>query len=239
MSKEQFINDTEGMVKETELFTIDYIANMIDELQIPGDIVETGVYKGCCSIYMALRMPDRTLWACDSFEGFDDPEQEIYKNPPRRKLIKQRQQPQGSISIDGTKTYCLQNCLDNFKKYGLDPESERIHIIKGYFRETLPPPGLEQISLLRMDADKYSATMETFTALYPLVVKGGFIILDDFCVNGAFTATYDFVRQQGLKIEPFAGRSTRIGNPLEPVPKWSHMNKRARLAMRGIWWRKL
>ena len=41
---------------------------------IPGDFVETGVWTGAMSIFMAASevysiFGDRKVWACDSFEG--------------------------------------------------------------------------------------------------------------------------------------------------------------------------
>ena len=55
----------------------------------------------------------------------------------------------------------------------------------GWFNETLPPRKLtNRIAFLRLDGDLYASTWDALTTLYPLVVDGGAIYIDDY---GSFT----------------------------------------------------
>ena len=71
----------------------------------------------------------------------------------------------------------LKEVQDNFKRFGL--EGERIKYLKGFVNETLPTSGIEKISLLRVDVDAYSATLDVLNNLYSKVQPGGYIIFDD------------------------------------------------------------
>ncbi|MFL5004614.1 MAG: TylF/MycF/NovP-related O-methyltransferase, partial [Microvirga sp.] len=55
---------------------------------------------------------------------------------------------------------------------------------------------VERLSVLRLDGDMYSSTIETLEALYPRVAPGGFVIVDDYILAACRQAVDDF-RAQG------------------------------------------
>jgi hypothetical protein len=164
------------------LDNIDFIAEHIAD--ISGDIVECGVWKGATLSYMATVFPTRTIWAYDSFEGVPTNKEQT-KYPDK-------------YSIRGTDwaTCCTELSADvsflhdAFVKYNV-PNPERIQIVKGWFKDTLPT-ATQQIALLRVDGDLYSSTYEVLEYLYPLVVKGGFVIFDDYCISESREAVHDY-----------------------------------------------
>ena len=59
---------------------------------------------------------------------------------------------------------------------GLTPH---VRIVPGWFHESLPPKGLRSIAMLRLDGDTFNGTYEALRRLYPLVVEGGIVYVDD------------------------------------------------------------
>ena len=59
-------------------------------------------------------------------------------------------------------------------------EDKQVEFIKGWFSESLPKANINKLSLLRLDGDLYSSTMDSLNNLYKKVSKGGFVIVDDY-----------------------------------------------------------
>lgn len=57
------------------------------------------------------------------------------------------------------------------------------------------------ISLLRLDGDMYSSTIQCLDILYDKLVIGGYIIIDDFALKGARTAVLDFRKKRKITTE--------------------------------------
>lgn len=180
--KETILKSPEGSClngNQHLLDNIDFIAEHIKD--IPGDIVECGVWKGATFSYMATVFPDRTMWAYDSFEGVPSNKDQT-KYPDRYDKHWSTCCP--VLSADVSFLY------DSFAKYEV-PNIERINIVKGWFKDTLPTVN-HPIALLRVDGDLYSSTYEVLEYLYPLVVKGGFVIFDDYCIEESRAAVWDY-----------------------------------------------
>lgn len=192
---EELINDLiENKITmiEKELY-LTCLRNHDKITSLEGDIVECGVWRGGYSIFLSYLFSDKNIWVCDSFEGFQPPDQGKYK------YDKERHTPNmphsfGSIGVS------LEEVKNNFKVYGLENDP-RIKYLKGFVKDTLPTSGIEKISLLRVDVDAYSATLEVLDELYPKVVKGGFIIFDDAPLYEASTAMRDYFIRENIEFE--------------------------------------
>jgi O-methyltransferase len=159
--------------------------------QVPGDIVEAGVWRGGACIFVqgvltAHGATDRTIWLADSFAGLPAPDAETYP-------------------ADAGDTHYLREALavdvetvrDNFERYGL--WGDNLRFLVGWFRDTLPDAPIDRISVLRCDGDLYQSTMETLESLEPKVSDGGFVIVDDYgAVPACRQATDDYRRAQGI-----------------------------------------
>ena len=60
----------------------------------------------------------------------------------------------------------------------------KARVVEGWFKDTLPPRGLRRVALLRLDGDLYSSTVDAIEPLYPLVVPGGVVYVDDYGAYG-------------------------------------------------------
>lgn len=140
--------------------------------EVPGDFVETGVWRGGATILMrgvleALGDPDRSVWVADSFEGLPVPDAEKY--PADEGLDWSHV---GVLKVDADAVRA------NFARYDL--LDDRVRFLEGWFCDTLPSSGIDQIAVLRLDGDLYQSTMDALDALEPRVSPGGFVVVDDY-----------------------------------------------------------
>jgi len=151
---------------------------------IPGDLIETGVWRGGACIFMravlaAYGITDRRVFVADSFQGLPKPDEDKY---PADKGDKLHAEPVLAVSREAVE--------ENFRKYGL--LDDQVIFIKGWFRDSLPKANIKKLSVLRLDGDMYGSTIEVLNTLYPLLEKGGFCIIDDYALMPCKRAVDDF-----------------------------------------------
>jgi O-methyltransferase len=158
---------------------------------VPGDLIETGVWRGGATIFMraileAHGVRDRRVWAADSFAGLPPPDAAKYPADANDKH--HRLKP---LAVT------LQDVKGNFEKYGL--LDGQVCFLKGWFKDTLPNAPIKQLSVVRLDGDMYESTMDGLTNLYPKLSIGGFVIVDDFgAVAGCRQAVEDYRKKNGI-----------------------------------------
>jgi hypothetical protein len=139
---------------------------------VPGDLMETGVWRGGASILMravlkASGVTDRRVWLADSFEGLPPPDPAKYPHDANLTLNLYKEL---AVSLEEVQT--------NFRRYNL--LDDQVRFLKGWFRDTLPSAPVEHLAVLRLDGDLYESTMDALSALYPKVSPGGYVIVDDY-----------------------------------------------------------
>lgn len=161
---------------------------------VPGDFIETGVWRGGATIFMraflkAYNIADRQVWVADSFEGLPKPNISIYPEDTNFDLSNVQ-----FLSIS------LEQVKKNFLKYNL--LDNQVKFLKGWFKDTLPNAPIGQIALLRLDGDLYESTMDSLINLYPKVSLGGYIIIDDYgAVPPSATAVHTFRKSNHITDE--------------------------------------
>ena len=160
----------------------------IIEKKVPGDLIETGVWRGGAVIFMRGVLnafgDTRTVWAADSFEGLPAPDM----RHPKDAGAKWHLRPELDVSLEQVKEYA--------RRYDL---LEGIEFLKGWFKDTLPGAPIEKLALARLDGDMYGSTMDALTALYDRVSPNGFLIVDDyFGVSACKAAVDDFRLERGI-----------------------------------------
>src|SRR5207249_3161828 len=157
---------------------------------VPGDFIETGVWRGGTVIFMhamlrVLGVTDRLVWAADSFGG-----------------SREETGVSGGWSYSHTESLrvSLEQVMANFERFGL--LADRVRFLKGCLCNTLPKAPIEKLALLRLDGDLYHSTMDALTNLYGKVSKGGYVIVDDYLGWPACRkAVHDFLGSRGLRPE--------------------------------------
>lgn len=148
---------------------------------IPGDFVECGVYKGGSAMLMALTLihfkhTDRKIYLYDTFEGMSEPtENDVdFSGNSAKKLLNKSEREKDIIWCYGP--------LDEVKKNMLSTgyDSEKIIFTKGKVEDTIPFVLPNSISILRLDTDWYESTKHELVHLFPLLVKKGVLIIDDY-----------------------------------------------------------
>lgn len=162
------------------LVRFDNIKNCIESVLregVPGDLIETGVWRGGASIFMraalkAYGVTDRLVWVADSFEGLPEPdptqfplEAKVQSGPVMQKLYRNL-----AASLEEVKR--------NFATYGL--LDDQVRFLKGWFKDTLPTAPIGTLSLMRLDGDFYESTRDGLDNLYDRLSVGGFVIIDDY-----------------------------------------------------------
>ena len=149
---------------------------------IPGSIVECGVWKGGSMMAAALALEnlkdtDRDLHLFDTFEGMPRPTDDDVDLKGRlaaRFFQKFRLAPDSSNFCRATIEEVRQ-AMDS-----TDYPQSRVHFIKGRVEETIPKFAPESIALLRLDTDWYESTKHELIHLFPRLSRRGIVIIDDY-----------------------------------------------------------
>lgn len=185
-----------SMIGSKRMLQLQRAAEFVIEKQIPGDFIETGVWRGGACILLravlkAYGISDRRVWVADSFEGVPPP------NP--------REFPADRDDVCYTfpaLAVPLETVRANFSRYGL--LDDQVVFLKGWFRDTLPGAPIDRLAILRLDGDMYESTMQALAALYDKVSLGGFVIVDDFGVlENCRQAIADFRSSRNIKDRVF------------------------------------
>jgi O-methyltransferase len=167
------------------------IADIVKD-DVPGDLIETGVWRGGACIFMKANLRawgdnTRRVWLADSFEGLPAPDAATYPAD-----VGDRLHEQTGLAVG------VEIVRHNFQRYGL--LDDRVEFLPGWFKDTLPTAPIERLSLLRLDGDMYESTIQAIEALYPKLSPGGFCIVDDWGshVSQAQQAVRDYREHNGV-----------------------------------------
>jgi O-methyltransferase len=169
-----------------------YLANLRvidDNRDIPGCIVECGVWKGGMSASMAhLLGPERRYFLFDSFEGLPPADPRLDGD----KAVEYQAQPDGPDYFDNC-TASERWAAEAMRLSG----ARHYQLVKGWFDQTVPsfvPP--EPIAILRLDGDWYDSTMICLRSLVPHLARNGIVILDDYGTwDGCSRAVHDYLSE--------------------------------------------
>ena len=161
---------------------------------IPGDIVETGVWRGgACILARAVLatygVTDRRVILADSFAGL--PMGDAGRYPADAGSIF-HSFPELAVSVETVRA--------NFRKFDL--LDDQVVFIEGWFEDTMSSLDVDQIAVLRLDGDMYGSTMVVLQELYDKVSPRGWIIIDDYeVVPACKAAVSDFFETRSLSPE--------------------------------------
>lgn len=179
-----------------------------EQARFRGEYVEIGAWRGGCAGLMAQAVmrfgsERRNIHAFDSFQGlpqpiagkdfdgFVEPMFNITEETAQGKL-----EPIDHLVASETD---LEGLLFDTIGY---PRSD-LFIHKGWFQHTIPAAAKDMgdIAILRLDGDFYESYTIALEHLYPKVLKGGFIIIDDWALGGCRKAVMEYFEQN--RINPY------------------------------------
>lgn len=185
---------------------------------VPGCIVECGIYQGnslfAFAKFLEIFHPGdriRNVIGFDSFKGFEEFSTEDGPEYPKRSKV-----------LGGWNPAAFKDCFYKFIEiYHADSfvaQANRIVVVDGDINETVPRyveenPGL-RISLLHLDVDLYKPNLTALQHLYPRVVSGGLVVMDEFAMTewgGESKAFEEYFGDNQPKMKKFPWTSTPGG----------------------------
>jgi len=161
---------------------------------VPGDYIETGVWRGGASILMrgvlaAHGIRDRRVICADSFEGLPRPDAARYPADRRDRLHAFKELAVSEATV--RKNFAAYDLLD-----------DQVVFLKGLFKDTLPGVAANRFALIRLDGDMYESTHDALANLYDSVSERGFIVIDDYGgLKNCKKAVHDFLDERRLRAE--------------------------------------
>ncbi|CAM5701999.1 TylF/MycF/NovP-related O-methyltransferase [Streptomyces griseorubiginosus] len=169
--------------------------------RVPGAMVECGVWRGgsmhaVARTLLSLGAADRELFLFDTFEGMP---------PPTRHDRRNDGEPADRLLADADPDSLIRAVasLEDVKS-GFAPipyPKERIHYVRGLVEDTVPGRAPERIAILRLDTDWYASTRHELEHLYPRLVPGGVLLIDDYGTwQGSRRAVDEFLERTGERL---------------------------------------
>ena len=182
-----------SMIGTKRLNNIQFCIENVVKNNVPGDFIETGVWRGGSCIFAKslfnILDKSRTVWVADSFEGLPKPNAELYPEDKGDDLFSLEQ-----LRIS------KEQVQENFKRFNL--LDDKVKFLKGWFKDTLPTAPIDQLAIIRLDGDMYESTMDGLVNLYHKLSAGGYIIIDDYgTIPACKKAVHDFRDKHGITEE--------------------------------------
>lgn len=184
------------LVNEVQLLFLEELCGRLREDDVPGDLVECGVYKGGSAGILglqAIESPERRLWLFDAFAGMPQ--------PGDKDDAASREIATGYVGSEASTRRIM-------KRLGV-PEG-RYRIVVGWLEDTLPELDKPPVALLHIDTDFYDPVKLALEQFYPHVSPGGYVVLNDYGVfEGCRRATDEFLAEHApggevIAIDPVA-----------------------------------
>lgn len=154
-----------SMMSKKEIDQIEKLLIDVIKSNIEGYVVEIGVWKGGCSMWMKTILnyynSTKKIYLLDTFYNF----------PTDNNII--------NTLYD--QSYTIDDVMNNFKKFGL--YDNNIFFIKGDMTKEFRK--IDKIALLRIDTDFYESVMASLEHYYFNITEGGYVVIDDYNNNYA------------------------------------------------------
>ena len=190
---------------------------LLSSTPVRGDFVEAGVFRGAISLHMAGMLKvsgalsagprQRRMWLADAFgRGMpnDDYSARVLRRTATTVASIETQNKNWAGQFKGPELSVTATMERFSRALGT---TRGVYAIPGYYNESLPGPlKARSIALLRVDADTYASTYEVLEALYPLVVRGGYVVFDDWKIWQAQQAILQYRMLHNIQTPIFASR---------------------------------
>jgi len=177
---EKIKNNT--MTSPERIYSLLEAVRYVETNQIPGAIVECGVWKGGSMMAVAemlsrLGMTTRELYLYDTFEGMSEPDErdKTYSGESASDLLEKDADKEQNLVWAYSTLETVQEGMQSTRY-----PQEKVHYIKGKVEDTIPSTVPPQIALLRLDTDWYESTRHELIHLFPRLSRTGVLILDDY-----------------------------------------------------------
>ena len=170
---------------------------LIEDANLPGIFLEVGCALGGSAILIAsLKRTERPLFIYDIFGMIPPPTNKDTQNvhDRYRTIVEGKSKGIGNDKYYGYVENLYEVVQSNLKSFGINCEEQSLSLIKGLIQETM---NIDQpVAFAHVDVDWYEPVMTCLTRVFPNLIEGGSIILDDYYDwGGCRKATYEFLRR--------------------------------------------
>jgi len=173
---------------------------------IDGDVVECGAWRGGHTIAAMLAASrSRTYWLFDTFAGMTEPGEHDYRGGYHATATT-------AYRKKGASQWCraelleVQTNIDQFRR-----EDQVVRYVAGPVEDTLAGTELpDAIAFLRLDTDFYASTRMELEVLWPRVVAGGILIIDDYHSWAGCRRACDEYFAAGTEFQPVHGPAVKV-----------------------------
>lgn len=168
-------------LSEAKLAKLAAAVHAIEAASLEGVIVEAGCALGGSSILLAtLKDADRPLWIYDVFGMIPSPTAEDTEDVHARyrTIVEGKSKGIGNDRYYGYEENLYERVQSNLAEFGIDCERQAVSLIKGLVQDTMRIS--EPVALAHVDVDWYEPVKTCMERIFPRLVVGGRIILDDY-----------------------------------------------------------
>lgn len=169
----------------------------IEEARLPGIFIEAGCALGGSSILVAsMKSVERPFFIYDVFGMIPQPTREDTQDVHERyrKIAKGKARGIRGEKYYGYQANLFETVRSNLGRFGIDCEAQAVTLIKGLVQDTMKIE--EPVAFAHVDVDWYAPVQTCLTRIFPNLVEGGCIILDDYhSWGGCRRATDEFLRE--------------------------------------------
>ncbi len=180
------------MLDYSRLSKLYELASYVEVRNVQGSVVECGVWNGGSAAVLAWAIRQnqrRHLWLFDSWQGLPEPTELDVSY-------------QGQVGVKGM-DLGFEDMVKELLFHQLKIEPQRVHLVKGWFQDTLAPSreSVGLVALLHLDCDWYQSVRLCLEEMYDRVVPGGFVVIDDYLHwKGCTRAVDEFMEKRELPV---------------------------------------
>lgn len=169
----------------------------IENNQLPGIFLEAGCALGGSSILIAsIKDNRRPLFIYDVFGMIppptEDDSQDVHDR--YRTIVEGKSKGIGGDKYYGYEENLFEIVQSNLKSFSIDSDRQSVSLIKGLVQDTMKIN--KPVAFAHVDVDWYEPVMTCLERVFPDLVSGGSIILDDYHDwGGCRKATDEYLRK--------------------------------------------
>lgn len=166
--------------------------------KLEGDLVECGIAQGASVAVMKLAAPNKMVWGYDSFEGIQlAGRHDEYQPGFGERLDPNREIPSNLLVSSGVTVHHRDHVENHLVEWGFGLDGFKL--VEGWIQNTVYDNQPDKIALLRLDMDMHDPTVVALEVLFPKLVKGGILIIDDWGYAGVRKALNDYFEKIDYK----------------------------------------
>lgn len=190
------------MTNPEKLYALILATRYVSRYRIPGAVAECGVWRGGSMQAVARTLlsagdSSRDLYLFDTYEGMPPPTDRDVRRRDGRSAAELLETLPREDNVWAVAT--LEDVQGGLASVGYP--ADRLHFVKGLVEETVPAQAPEELAVLRLDTDWYESTRHELEHLYPRLVSGGVLIIDDYGHwQGSRAAVEEFLAESAARL---------------------------------------